>query len=281
MPFAAFLDSAGAEADAFERNRYSYIAVDPFKTVTAGDGAALVDGMPVARDPFTALANEMARYRYDGFEAPVPFAGGAVGFFGYELGGHLERLPEPAAADLDFPGMAVGLYDTIAAFDTRERRAWVLAVDAAPGRAPASIRAQAMAAGIANASPLAPLDSHAWGAWSPDVSRADYETMIRRAIDYIFAGDVFQVNLAQRFRGRLEKDIDAFALYRRLRALNPAPYAAFLRPGVDKAVVSTSPECFLKLDRAGRVATWPIKGTRPRGKTPAEDAALADALVHS
>jgi para-aminobenzoate synthetase component 1 len=113
------------------------------------------------------------------------------------------------------------------------------------------------------------------------MTRARYEAMIRRAIEYIYAGDVFQVNLAQRFVGRFDRRADPFALYRRLRALNPAPYAAFLRPDAESAVVSASPECFLRLTAEGHVATWPIKGTCPRGTTPEEDAALAAALQRS
>jgi para-aminobenzoate synthetase component 1 len=280
-PLAAFLDSAGPVDVRGARNRYSYIATDPFKTIRAAGDCTFVDGVPSPTDPFSALAAEMARYRRAYEEAPVPFRTGAVGFFGYELGGHLERLPAPAGDELGFPDMAVGLYDTIAAFDTLEKRAWVLAADSARARPPASIRARALAADIAKAPLPPPVDRTAWGAWTPDMTRARYEAMIRRAIEYIYAGDVFQVNLAQRFVGRFDRRADPFALYRRLRALNPAPYAAFLRPDAESAVVSASPECFLRLTAEGHVATWPIKGTCPRGTTPEEDAALAAALQRS
>ena len=110
------------------------------------------------------------------------------------------------------------------------------------------------------------------------MTRTEYEAKIRRVIEYIYAGDVFQVNLTQRFIGELDDGIDPFALYRRLRSINPSPYAAFLRPNDKQAIVSASPECFLKLQANHQIATWPIKGTCPRGATPQEDAALAARL---
>jgi Anthranilate/para-aminobenzoate synthases component I len=100
----------------------------------------------------------------------------------------------------------------------------------------------------------------------PDLERSAYETMVRRTIDYILAGDIYQANITQRFSATLAAEDDPFALYCALRRRNPAPFAAYLRHG-EVAIVSASPERFLKLAQ-GRVETRPIKGTRPRGATP-------------
>jgi para-aminobenzoate synthetase component 1 len=110
-------------------------------------------------------------------------------------------------------------------------------------------------------------------------TRPDYEAAVARVIDYIYAGDIFQANLTQRFRAELPAGLTPFTLYRRLRQLNPAPFAAYLDFG-QVVIASSSPERFLSV-RNGRVETRPIKGTRPRGRSPAEDQALMRALLAS
>ncbi len=278
-PVAVFLDSA---AEGGGRGRYSYIAADPFRVITAGDGVK-IDGVATAGDPFELLRREMRRYPLPAEIGLPPFQTGAVGILGYELGRHLERLPKPAPNDLGFPDMVMGLYDTIASFDAKERRAWVVASDfsgsaAASRRRPAEARAAAMAERILQAPKLADVEWTARGAWRPEMSRSVYEKAVARVIDYIFAGDIFQANLSQRFIGAIPAGLDPFMLYRRLRALNPAPFAAYLACGEGGAVVSASPERFLRLGADGSVETRPIKGTRPRGQTPEEDHKFAAGL---
>ena len=283
-PFAMLLDSA---APAGGRGRFAYIAADPYRVLTAKDGLTLVDGRPVTDDPFQALERELGRVAPAAADGLPPFRGGAVGYLGYELGGRLERLPTPKAKGLDVPDMAVGLYDTVAAFDTRTRRAWVIACDAAiPGvagdaRPPAEARLARLAARVAEAPALPPLDWSLGGRWTPELDRDAYESMVAAAIAYIHAGDIFQANLSQRFLGELPPGLDGFTLYRRLRELSPAPFAAYLSLADGVAVASASPERFLSLDADGHVTTRPIKGTRPRGRTPEEDKALARELVES
>jgi len=272
-PFAAFLDSA---ANGGGRGRYSYIAADPFRLVTA-DGETRVDGAPAAGDPFTVLEAQLAQCRVPAVAGPVPFCTGAVGFLGYELGRHLERLPEAPADDLGFPEMVMGFYDTVCAFDHEKAEAFVLASDASgldgTRRPPTPVRAQNMAARITAAPPLGPVDWGPGASWRAELGRAQYEAAVARVIDYIYAGDIFQANLSHRFLAPLAKGLSPFMLYRRLRSLSPAPFAAYLACGADKAVVSASPERFLRLDSRGRVDSRPIKGTRPRGKTAREDQA--------
>jgi para-aminobenzoate synthetase component 1 len=210
----------------------------------------------------------------------LPFAGGAVGFLGYDLGRRLERIAPrdggPGARDDQrFPALLFAIYPHVlarpaaggpwrlaglaAGFDrARERVERVLAAAAREGEGP----------------PLRPLAARPA---ARTFSREAYERAVERAIELIRAGDLFEVNLSQRFEVEVREP--PLALYRRLRARAAAPFCAYLRDG-PRAVLSLSPERFLR--KAGRqVETWPIKGTRPRGATPAEDEALARALAGS
>lgn len=284
-PFCAFLDSA-ATGDA--RARYSYIVADPYGVITADAAGTRIDGRAVPTDPFAALAAALripaSARPVDG---PVPFLGGAVGFLGYELGRHLERLPPPRAGHPPIPEMAIGLYDVVLAFDHQQQRAWLLSsglpettADARARRAEA--RAEAMMARLRSAPLAAPApDWSVTADFTPDQPRAAVEASIQRVIDAIYAGDIFQANLTQQMRAPVPAGLDDLTLYARLRATSPTPFAAFLRCGADFAVLSGSPERFLSLSADGRVETRPIKGTRRRAADPQADQALAAALQRS
>ncbi len=280
-PMVVFLDSA---APAGGRGRYSYIATDPYRAITAGERVAL-DGVECAGDPFTVLERELAgRGAITAPDLP-PFQGGAAGFLGYELARHLERLPAPARTGLDVKDMVVGLFDTVIAFDTHAGRAWIVAADGAgaepPNRPPPEARIQTMLTRLNGAAAVLPEpDWRVRGAWRPEVSRARYQAMVRRAVEYIRAGDIFQANVTQRIIGRRPAGLDPFTLYRRLRSLSPAPFAAFVNTG-RASILSASPERFLRLGAEGDVDTRPIKGTRPRGRGRRQDRGLAAALLAS
>jgi len=268
-PVAALLDSA---AKAGGRGRYAYIAADPFQIMSATSD----DG-----NPFAALDQALKLFRLRNDPALPPFQGGAVGFLGYEMGRYLENLPAEKAAGLDLPDMCFGLYDTVCAFDTRTRQAWVVACNVSDGRPGAEMRAQKMAEKIAAQPPLPDLDWTLSGVWTAELSRDVYQGMVKRALGYIHAGDIFQANITQRLLADLPSGLDHFMLYRRLRSLSPAPFGAYLGVGPGAAIASASPERFLSLDQSGHVTTRPIKGTRPRGQTPDEDDRLARDLVSS
>ena len=270
-PVSVFLDSA---AEAGGRGRYAYIAADPYRIIRSGQTG----------DPFDDLEGALKPVSIRNDPRLPPFQGGAVGFFGYELGRRLETLPEPKGG-FDTPDMVLGLYDTVAAFDTLAGKAWVVSqniADATPGaaRPPKAERAQAMARRVSEAPPLESIDWTAISHWTADLSRAEYEDMVARVIDYIHAGDIFQANLTQRLLADLPGGLTPFMLYRRLRALSPAPFGAYLGLA-DTAILSASPERFLSLDAEGRAVTRPIKGTRRRGRTPGDDEALARELMDS
>ena len=269
--FALYLDSAtaGPGRDPDLHGRWSFIATDPVDSLTtriAGDPA-----------PFAALKERLAALPPLAVHPGLPpFIGGAAGFFGYGLGRTLEHLPPEVAPfaidDQQLPDMAVGFYDTVLAFDMIERRVWIVSTGAVE-------RTARLRARFETAGPL-PQPSHfAPAAIASNFTRAGYEQAVARVIDYIHAGDIFQANLSQRFESRLSEGDTPYALYLRLRAASPAPFGAFFNFG-EGAILSSSPERFLAC-RGGAVETRPIKGTRPRGKSPDEDRRLAAELLAS
>lgn len=264
-PMAAFAPFAGAEgamllhsAAPGAQGRWSFLCVDPAEVVCA------------PADPFAALAALQARLpRVSG---PTPFSGGIAGWLSYEAGRHLERLPAPRPDDIGAPEAAFGLYDVVAAFDHAEQR---LTVTALPG---AAAKAEALAARLRNL-PALPPPNPATVPVHAEQTPAQAAQAIQVAIDAIHAGDIFQANITQRFLADLPAGLSPFDLWRRLCALSPAPFAAMASFGGGH-LLSASPERFLRVaDR--RVETRPIKGTRPRGATPTEDAALAAELSAS
>lgn len=277
---AVFLDSA----EQGPQGRFSYIAADPFRTVrcSAFPWRVSVDGAPRDGTPFDVLAQELAHFTWQP-EAPVPFCGGAIGFFAYELGGVLEKLPRPKTTPLP-ADMVVGLYDVIAAFDHETRKAFVIASGFPESGADARrARAERRAAWLAGAlgTEAAPIKDHAPVSWRAESRRSQHEARVAATIEAIRAGDIYQANITQRFHVPLPQGAEPFALYRKLRARSPAPFAAFFNGGGSLFLLSASPERFLKCTRRGDVETRPIKGTRPRGRTPAEDAAHAQDLRSS
>lgn len=265
------LDSAAPHP---AHGRWSFIVARPVRTLVAIDGRVLVDGRAVSGTPFDALERLLAEHGPATGTAPAPFAGGAVGFLGYETGRFLERLPARHGNPDGLPDAAFGLYDTVAAFDQEERQAWVIA--ARPG---AEGRASDLAAELERVPAAAGSLAHA--PWRPELSLGDYVARVDRVLAYIRAGDIYQANFTQRFVADRPAGLDAFALYERLRSLSPAPFAAFLNCGPRLQIASASPERFLRLGADGRVETRPIKGTRPRHADPAADAAAAADLRNS
>ena len=282
-PFALFLDSASAAPgkDALRHGRWSYIALDPFDTV-------LLRATPET-DAFGALKEKLASLpETQGAPHLPPFTGGAAGFFGYGLARTLERLPHEEAPfatdDQQLPDMALGLYDTVLAFDMTGERLLLVTTglpepDPEKRTSRAMDRARALRARVETAAPPQPPRKASSLPLASNFTRAAYETAVQRVIDYIHAGDIFQANLSQRFETRLGGGDTSWDLYLRLRDESPAPFACYFNFG-EGEIVSSSPERFLRVDGA-HVETQPIKGTRPRGHTPEEDRRLADELLAS
>jgi para-aminobenzoate synthetase component I len=208
-----------------------------------------------------------------------PFQGGMIGFFGYDLAPRIERLPRRVACDSRMPDIRLALYDTAVIVDNDSGTVGLWAWDLTGEGLPAAERRCCAWRGALERelrSPT-PIPSSVLGPSSSQFDRATYLATVGRVLEYIAAGDIFQVNLSQRFNawGRAEP----LDLYRRLKTESPAPFAAFLRWD-DLAVVSASPELFFQT-QGDVIVTRPIKGTRPRGLDSDSDARLAAELVAS
>jgi para-aminobenzoate synthetase component I len=278
-PYLTWLDSADGGGT---RSRYSYLAPDPFRQIVARGAQVTVDGVLKRGDPFTVLEAELAAFRTSPAPGPVPFLGGAVGFFGYGLAHHLERLPRRHAPAV-LPDMVMAFHDLVIAFDHRDRRCWLCSsgLPAPPG----ALRRQRAETRVAEAEARLGQRARnraAWmgsdSAWRPDLDRGRYEDAVTTVLGYIRAGDIFQANVTTSFRAARPAGMAGFDLYLALRRRSPAPFGAYLSWGSGEALLSASPERFLSLDSAGRIETRPIKGTRPRGDSPEEDRAEAEAL---
>jgi para-aminobenzoate synthetase component I len=235
-------------------------------------------------DVLTILAGLLRRFGLaDATEQPdpaiPPFQGGMVGYFGYDLAPMIERLPRRIARDSRLPDIRLALYDTAVTVDARTGRVELWAWDmTGEGRAAPERRARAWRKALDRALRSPRTDSRpgmSREAISSSFDRETYLATARRVMEYIAAGDVFQVNLSQRFTARGRHD--PLDLYLRLKRESPAPFAAFLH-WKDLAVVSASPESFYQT-RGDVLVTRPIKGTRPRGKDHDDDRLAAELLA--
>lgn len=267
--------------------RWSFIGVRPRATVRW----SLADG----GDPYAIAAQAVGRYRQAPMEqtaggvastAAPPFTGGAVGFFGYDLVRTVEPLGEPNPDPLGLPDMALMLSDALVIFDHLKHTVTILANAELDGeRSPEQAHAAAAAAieeiRVALAGPLPPaepkldLAHRGMPKFESNMPRQQFEAMVSRIVDYIYAGDAFQVVPSQRFSA--QSPVQAFSLYRGLRAVNPSPYMYFL-DFCDFQVAGASPEPLLTV--TGRhVSTRPIAGTRSRGAHAGEDERIAQELM--
>jgi para-aminobenzoate synthetase component 1 len=299
-----FLDSASTPR-ARGLDRYSYVCAMPAVWLTANHGWIHENGrFVVVANPLMVLAHRLAEFAQAPIEGLPPFQGGAAGLFAYELGHHIEVLPRPTFNDFSVPEMAVGIYDWVIAFDHVQDRAWLIStgfpecdnwrrenrarqraeqvmrwLDTAPQPpiAPSPLAGEGWGGGasVAIETPQFPVHGHPH--LTSNFDRRRYLDTIARAIEYIYAGDCFQINIAQRLM--TPATMPVFDLYEKLRMRNPAPFAGYFDVG-EFAILSASPERFLRV-QDGIVETRPIKGTRPRGRTREDDERLAQELVHS
>jgi para-aminobenzoate synthetase component 1 len=239
--------------------RFSFIAADPFCVVQASGRRVWVDGAKVGRNPFAVLKRLLRPYRRPPVDSPVPFNGGAVGYFSYDLGRFIERLPDNAISDIAVPEMHVAFYDAVAAFDHATGVWHVGGIDV--GASDFAARQERLRTAVASPPPLPAFGPVRSGELRCGFTHAEYVRSVQRVKDYIAAGDIFQANLSQRFT--VDTDATPLDLYAALRTANPAPFAAYVPLGDGRAILSSSPERFLRVD-GRRVETRPIKGTRPR-----------------
>jgi len=252
--------------------RYSFIGWRPKRVIRW----SLADG----GDPYTLAGEAVSEVRQAEIAGLPPFAGGAVGFFGFDCVRAVERLPEPNPDVLGLPDMALMLTDVIVAFDHLKHTVTILAnaylddeggLDAAHARAVEAIRqVRTRLAGPLPA--LETREARPEPEFESNMSREAFEANVSRIIEYIHAGDAYQVVPSQRWTA--PTPVEPLSIYRGLRAVNPSPYMYFL-DFEDFQIVGASPEPLLTV--SGRhVSTRPIAGTRPRGE---DDAAIAAELL--
>ena len=234
--FAAF-SSVRAEPGSFllesalvdgRLGRYSFLGARPFLTITTkGRAIELRERGTTVRlegNPFRVLRDLLSRYRLERPAGAPPLLAGAVGYFGYDLRHFVERVPAQAVDDVPIPDCHLGFYDTLLAVDHVERRAWVVAADFDGSRDRAAERLRRFREVLGRPVEDPVLTPVARPELVSNFTRPGYLAAIRRAKEYIAAGDIYQVNLSQRFATPTPS---AYDLYRRLREINPAPFAAY------------------------------------------------------
>ncbi|MGB9792728.1 MAG: aminodeoxychorismate synthase component I [Thermacetogeniaceae bacterium] len=288
-PFSFFLDSG---MDAERLGRFSFIGSDPVLVFRSKRRQIemLRNGGWEKRvgDPFDALRELLDSFRLEANPSlPVPVAAGAFGYFAYDLGWQIERLPDRAVDDLQVPDCYLGFYDRLIVFDHLLGKAYLTSTGVDGSGTPSAVKARErleeleLLVGQSRKEERS-ADERLEEAHRPlrltsHFTLETYCDAVNRVKDYIAAGDIFQANLSQRFACPLP--YSPWDLYKRLRSINPAPFAAYLSYP-ELIIASASPERFLKVkDRF--VETRPIKGTRPRGKDPAEDLRLRSELLNS
>jgi len=268
----AFLDSA-VLGD--KHAAVSYMCLDPLATLQIDLSMS---------DPFGVLATWMEAQTLGDHvgldDWPFEFVGGAVGWLGYDLGVAMAGLKTRFAPVPGLPGGWFGLYDTVFGFDLTARRAWILLGTRASVTINdrfSSFLSRLERGRIAEKPRVGRLTL----GWQPEMSRDAFDHRIVQLRDYIAAGDIYQANLTLRFSAPRPVGLSPSALYSSLRTLSPAPFAAYIGCDDGVAVISASPERFLRLTAEGLVETRPIKGTIARQADPARDAEAAMRLLAS
>jgi anthranilate synthase component 1 len=266
-------------------SRWSFVGVHCAATLTERDGQALWlgEGLPTtSTDPLEALREADALIRSPHVEGLPPFTGGLVGYLSYDVVRRLERLPSTTPDVLGMPELTMLLATDLAVLDHSDGSVWLIANVVQGGSYDDAVaRLDAMTADLAK--PGEPSVSVVDLDTEPVVIRrtqpADFKAGVETVKEHIRAGDAFQVVLSQRFE--VETSADALDVYRVLRATNPSPYMYLLRFGGRESpydVVGSSPEALVTV-KDGEAVLHPIAGTKPRGATPEEDAALAVELL--
>src|SRR3954451_13844420 len=305
-PVSAFLKLRAAEAEGApcfllesaeqgQVGRYSFVGLRPRALLRWSDGVlsewsgdevaatATPSRTGAAPDPYAAVAARLREYEPAPVEGLPPFAGGAVGFFAYDLVRTVEPLGDPNPDPLGLPDLALMVTNAMVIFDHLRHELTILAcafveedgsVDSAYERAAATIAEMRERLRGPVPVPEHPVLSEA-PRFESNMKREEFEAAVARIVEYVHAGDAFQVVPSQRFSA--PAPVEAFSVYRGLRAVNPSPYMYFLEFG-DFQIAGASPEPLVKV--TGRqVETRPIAGTYPRGRSEEEDRRLAEKLV--
>ena len=274
LPWAIFLDSGRPVS---QLGRYDIFSAYPEKTFLCKDKKTLINTAGhqqlVREDPFERLTKELDNTHTS--DNALPFTGGAMGFFSYDLGRKIERIVNLAEDDMQVPDMAVGIYRWAYIADHIEKKA-VLVGDMSDQHV--RLYWDEICSKVQTPQHCQTQDSYrAVTSIQSNMSEADYKEKFAQVKRYIAAGDCYQINLAQRFQVQVSGD--RWQGYQQLRAINPSPYSAFMNTP-DHTVLSVSPERFIKIEQ-GIAETKPIKGTRPRSADTQQDQRMCEELLNS
>ena len=275
LPWPVFFDST---TDTTHDNRYDIIAAAPFKTLTTHGQQTTIETHEstdiISGDPFQVLQQQLSEHPKQA-TTNLPFCGGAIGLFSYDLGRQIEDLPIIAANQENAADMLVGLYDWAVVTDHKLKQCYLASfkLDASTEQSWQQLIS------LLNADQMPPQQTMTVsGSLNSQLETTQYNTAFDKIKEYIREGDCYQVNLAKRFE--IAAEGDPWHVYALLRKQNAAPFSCFFdTPNL--SIISSSPERLLKL-KQGQVETKPIKGTRPRDLTnPKRDIALANELQNS
>ncbi|SDH87933.1 anthranilate synthase component I [Desulfosporosinus hippei] len=264
--------------------RYSFLGFDPVTQVTCKDNNIEIDNGTIIKlrgqDPTAVVREILAQYKSPSFDFLPPFTGGFVGYFAYDYIKYFEKTLQPKNRDEDhFNDLELMLFDKVIAYDHLKQKINIII----------NIRTDALEEGYRKASfeidniiklikqnvtevlnkPLLKSEIQ------PDITRSEYQEMVRKAKEYIIDGDIFQVVLSRRFKAEMTGSL--MDTYRVLRTTNPSPYMFFIKTK-DIEIAGTSPETLVKLQN-GKLATFPLAGTRPRGANEEEDKQIEQELM--
>lgn len=279
-----FLDTGIPECHGL--GHFSFIGANPFMTISFKNNKAYVNRKGEIEvfeaNPFDVLGSVLRNFKVEGDKRGIPFTGGAVGYLSYDLGRYLEKLPHTVVDDQKFPQMYFAFYDKVLAFDHKHNKLFYCRTSFHEKHSDVQEEARQFVrklfASKKNESSNRRVDaSRELKDPVSNFTKDAYLKAVEKALEYILAGDIYQVNLSQRFTTTLLAP--PWEIYKKLRVLNRAPMSAYL--GFDEiSVLSSSPERFLKV-QGRKVETKPIKGTRGRGKDEIEDERLKEELLAS
>lgn len=282
IPYSLLLDSADPN---HATSRYSYVMCQPIETIEATGRKISVTNweqrLSLEGNPFDFLQSRISSWisGTKSIKNLPPFQGGAAGLFGYDLGRHLEDLPDTAEIKSTSPDMAIGIYDQVLAHDALLKRSYIFthAVNEEEATKKREHFIELLSQKI-DADPYQPKASEPLD-WASNFDEKSYCAAVQKVINYIHAGDIFQANLSQRFEAPRPQDLDPYLHYQHMREVNPAPFACYMNIG-DIKISSASPERFITI-KDDNVETRPIKGTRPRSANITEDRANKNELLNS
>jgi para-aminobenzoate synthetase component 1 len=283
QPWAMWLDSCGNEMKIpHEDSNFDIIVWQPEITLTTHGEKTEIHWLKenkkqISNDNPLTLVNKIQEQCFDNIEVTenhLPFNGGSLGYFSYDLGRRFEVLPNKTKQDIDLAEMSIGLYLHALIFDQKEQQFWLVCPDTQRESLTLSINDQLA---LANDSEITKEKFTLTSSWQSNMSKASYDEKFQHVQNYLLSGDCYQINLAQRFSANYQGN--EFDAYCALRETNKAPFSAFLR--FDNAsILSISPERFLQ-KKGHQVQSKPIKGTKPRSNDLQVDQKNAIDLEHS